>query len=70
MSESIANVEVNVGVDVAKERLDIAVSEGTRVTCANDESGFAELVERLGRCNRNGLCWRLPEAMNRRWWRR
>lgn len=47
MSESTVNVEVNVGVDVAKETLDVCLSDGTRIHCVNEEPGFVELVERL-----------------------
>lgn len=38
---------VNVGIDVAKDTLDIAVSKGERLGCANDEAGIGGLIERL-----------------------
>ncbi len=41
-------VELNVGVDVSKERLDVAVRPmGERFSVANDPAGHAELVRRL-----------------------
>src|SRR5690606_38429170 len=42
MSESIF-----VGIDVSKDQLDIAASNGERWSCANREGDFAELIERL-----------------------
>ena len=40
--------EVFVGIDVSKARLDVAVSPSGEVwSCANDEEGFAALLERL-----------------------
>lgn len=38
---------VNVGIDVSKDTLDIAVSNGERFGAANDEEGIAAVVERL-----------------------
>lgn len=43
MSESF----LNVGIDVAKDRLDIAISNGERFCCTQDEAGIAGLLERL-----------------------
>lgn len=40
---------LNVGIDVSKDTLDIAISNGERWRCANDEGGIAELIERLRR---------------------
>jgi transposase len=36
-----------VGIDVSKDRLDVATSNGERWWCANRECDFAELIERL-----------------------
>ena len=38
---------VNVGIDVAKDSLDIAVSTGERIGCANEEAAVAGLIEHL-----------------------
>ena len=38
---------VNVGIDVAKATLDIALSNGERFGCGNDEAGIGGLIERL-----------------------
>jgi transposase len=38
---------VNVGIDVAKDSLDIAVSNGERFGCANEETAIAGLIEHL-----------------------
>lgn len=38
---------VNVGIDVAKDSLDIAVSNGERFSCANEEEAIAGLIEWL-----------------------
>ena len=43
MSESHANV----GIDVAKDTLQVAVAPGQGWTCRNDEAGIASVVERL-----------------------
>jgi transposase len=41
---------VNVGIDVSKEHLDVAIRPtGERFRIANDEKGFAELRKRLGK---------------------
>src|SRR3972149_9245011 len=47
--DSIVEVDpIFVGIDVSKERLDIAVRpRGARDSVANDETGFVALVERL-----------------------
>ena len=42
----------HIGIDVAKDRLDIAVHEsGERFACSNDSTGFPELIERLRALN-------------------
>jgi transposase len=38
---------LNIGIDVSKDTLDVAMSEGARFSCANDEVAVAALVERL-----------------------
>lgn len=39
--------KIFVGIDVSKDRLDVATSNGERWWCANRECDFAELIERL-----------------------
>lgn len=39
--------EIFVGIDVSKDQLDIAASNGERWCCANREGDFLELIERL-----------------------
>lgn len=39
--------EIFVGIDVSKDQLDIAASNGERWSCANREGDFLELIERL-----------------------
>lgn len=39
--------KIFIGIDVSKDRLDIAASNGERWWCANREGDFAELIERL-----------------------
>jgi transposase len=39
--------KIFVGIDVSKDRLDIAASNGERWSCANREGDFTELLERL-----------------------
>ena len=44
----MTQIALHVGIDVAKERLDVAIREtGELFAVDNDEAGYAALVERL-----------------------
>lgn len=42
-----ATKEVFAGIDVSKQMLDVAIEPDVYIRCANDESGIAEVIERL-----------------------
>jgi transposase len=43
----MSETSINVGIDVSKDTLDVALSTGERFSSANDENGILALVERL-----------------------
>lgn len=43
----MSEMNLNIGIDVAKETLEICTSEGERWQCSNDEAGIETLVKRL-----------------------
>ena len=60
--------EVYVGVDVSKERLDVALRpSGECFGEANDEQAVSRLVKRLKPCGVHGWWWKPPAATKQCW---
>jgi transposase len=55
--------QVFVGLDVSKQKLDVAVRpQGRHFVTPNNDRGIKQLVKRLAAINLNSLSWRPPAA--------